>query len=114
MGTVYHDAIIVTSWNPEAISAAQAQAVTLGLNPVGPVRSGVNCYLTLVIPPDGSTLGWPDREVAEKARETFMEWLRTDLIHEDGSGPLEWAAVRYGSDHSGNVGRAAIVTGSSR
>lgn len=113
MGTVFHDAIIITSWDKEAIAAAVEKAADLGLPVTGPVRSEVNCYLTLFVQPDGSKLGWADRKASESKRISFEFWLRTAFIHEDGSGPFEWVAVRYGSDHAGEVG-SAVVTGSSR
>lgn len=97
MGYIRHNAIVVTSWNPEAIVAADAEARRLGLTVLGPTAAATNAYRTLLICPDGSYEGWKESDEGDDRREKFREWART-LRYEDGSSPLEWCEIAYGND----------------
>lgn len=92
MGFVKHDAIIVTSFKKEHAFKAYTMAVKLSLNPSQPRPSQINDYWTFFVPPDGSKSGWPHRDIADKRRETFTEWMHAQELY------LEWVHVSYGQD----------------
>ena len=94
MGYVVHRAIIVTSWKPDALGEAHAAAP----EPKTPILAGVtNGYTSFAVLPDGSREGWPESNDHDVRRERFKAWLRGQA-HGDGSSPLEWCEVEYGSD----------------
>jgi|SRR5579875_3486128 len=111
MGHVTHNAIIVTTWDPEAATAAQRQAHTLHLPTTALLRSSVNRYFTLLVGPSGSKRGWPDDDTAGRQRDNFVSWLRTQR-HEDSSSPYEWVSVEYGSDDWDTTSTLPTVTNS--
>lgn len=99
MGTVIHEATLVTSWNAKMLDEAHLEALrifpaemvtSIGVSPV-------NKYGTFVILPCGSKDGWPDKERDKYDRAEFMRWVATKE-YEDGSNCLEIGAVRYGND----------------
>jgi hypothetical protein len=100
MGYIRHDAIVVTSWNDEAIEAAAAKALDLRLDALGPSGPTTNGYRSMLVCPDGSNEGWPESEAGESRRMVFIEWLNSQR-YEDGSTPLSWVALSYGSDDEG-------------
>ena len=102
MGLQAHRAILVTSWNENALSTARAKAIEVLASEgfgydamVTPVVHGiVNGYGTFIIVPDGSKLGWPQAIAADEARESFLLWLRSqDLV--------DYAYVQYGGYRDG-------------
>lgn len=97
MGYVRHNAIVVTSYNDEIISDAHTEATQLGclVSPV--VKGGVNSYHSFLIAPDGSKEGWLESHDGDLRCAEFKMWTRT-VRHSDGSSPLEWVEVAYGSD----------------
>lgn len=97
MGYIRHNAIVVTSWNDEAIEAAAEEAYALGLQVLGPSDGAINGYRSLLICPDGSKEGWEDSDAGDRQRKQFRHWLNTRR-YEDGSSNLEWVEVAYGSD----------------
>lgn len=114
MGVTYHEAILVTSWNKEAIHEAHAKAMQMLHDLTGPVVvSPVNSVSTFAVFPDGSKEGWPEAEEAETVRGQFLNWLNTNH-YDDGSSNLDWCLVQYGNDmdkpaklldHSGSSAR---------
>lgn len=97
MGLQAHRAILVTSWDENALSTARAKAVEVLASAgfgcgsmVTPVVYGVvNGYGTFIIVPDGSKLGWPHAIAADNARENFLLWLRSQDY-------VDYAYVQYG------------------
>ena len=99
MGTVIHEATLVTSWNATMLDEAHLQALrifpaemvtSIGVSPV-------NQYSTFVILPCGSKEGWPDKAQDQKDRAAFLAWVKS-RAYEDGSNCLEIGNVRYGND----------------
>lgn len=97
MGYVRHNAIVVTSWDDEVIIKAYQKAAELGCLVTGTVIDTVNAYHSFLIAPDGSKEGWAESDEGDTRRAQFREWTRT-VRHSDGSSPLEWVEVDYGSD----------------
>jgi hypothetical protein len=97
MGYIRHDAIVVTSWKSEAIEAAAKEATELGCTVIGPSDGVMNGYRTLLVCPDGSNEGWDNSEAGDERRERFRAYL-TAQRYDDGSSPLEWVELSYGSD----------------
>jgi hypothetical protein len=60
MGTINHDAIVITSWKPELVASAVAKATALGLQVLGPSTPVTNSFSSCLICPDGSKEGWPE------------------------------------------------------
>jgi hypothetical protein len=95
MGTMIHDAIVVTSWKTDLLRQAAQVATTLGLLVVGPHEPVINAISTFVVCPDGSKEGWAASYAGDELRNKFVEWLDKQR-YEDGSSALAWVAIRYG------------------
>jgi hypothetical protein len=91
MGYMRHDAIVVTSWNSEAIEEAAAKARECGLEVLGPSSVAMNGIRTLLVCPDGSTEGWDESEAFDAKRATYLAYLNSVRY-------LSWVALAYGSD----------------
>ena len=105
MGYIRHNAIVVTSWADGAIEAAAEFAEDLGLQVIGPSEKTMNRYRSLLVCPDGSKEGWEESRRSDSLRLAFRLWLNAQR-YEDGSSPIEWVEVAYGSDDA----NAEIVT----
>jgi hypothetical protein len=97
MGHMRHEAIIVTSYNPERATAAHAFAVSLGHIVTPIVETRLNGFWTFLIAPDGSKLGWDASNEGDERRAAMIRWL-DGTRHEDGSSPYSWVEVLYGDD----------------
>lgn len=106
MGHVTHHAIIVTTYNDDMLRAARAEARRIFGEWTGDSRpemvstsfgSVTNGFGTFVVGPDGSKSGWDDDRIGDELRDAFKAWLRAQR-YDDGSSPLEWVEVAYGSD----------------
>ena len=97
MGYMRHDAIVVTSWNSEAIVAAGDEARELGLDVLGPSSIATNGIRTMLVCPDGSKEGWEESADGDRKRERFLAYLNS-IRYEDGSSCLTWVANSYSSD----------------
>jgi hypothetical protein len=96
-----HEAIIVTTYDPDHMDAFVAEAARLGAQLLGPVESPVNGWLTAVVPPDGGFEGLPDNDAACAMRAGLVAWLRAQhraQRYGDESSPFEWVHVAYGDD----------------
>lgn len=112
MGTIVHNAIVVTTQNMEAggpereyFNRAVERAKELGCMVAVAPTEVVNGYLTMVVCPDGSKCGWPEDAQGNVRRQLFKDWLRGRAF-EDGSSMYEWVEVEYG-ERSGDP--AALV-----
>lgn len=97
MGYIKHHAIIVTGWEQDRIGWIIHEASRLKMRVIGPSREVINGYISVLVCPDGSKEGWPDSDSGDNARAQFKAWLNAQR-YEDGSSPLEWVEVAYGSD----------------
>jgi len=98
MGYHVHHAIVVTSWQPEAVEQAHAAAMRHfdGVAPVTPiVASRSNGYTSFMIAPDGSKEGWESSDAGDSARSAWMEevqqWYPRGIY-------VEWAELAFGGD----------------
>lgn len=101
MGWIRHHAIVVTSWDDAAITAAHSKAVELGLA-VSPVLDATrNSYRSFLIAPDGGKEGWDSSKEGWRRRCEFVAWLREQY---DGRGTgavtsrVDWVEVQFGDD----------------
>ncbi len=109
MGYIRHHAIVVTGTGyGDKVSLARDKAIEIFnmhfahypmideddvVNNISEiVRSGVNGYETFIIAPDGSKEGWEHSNIAERARDEFIEWMKS------GDRYLNWAYIQYGDD----------------
>lgn len=100
MSCIIHTALIVTSWDREAIQKAHAEALNIGL-PVTPAGPEVtNGYQSFLVTSCGSKWGWDDQQAHMLALDEFKDWLRSNR-NEDGDNRLEWVEVEYSSDNRG-------------
>jgi hypothetical protein len=107
MGYMQHHAILVTSWNEEAIKQAHAEAsrlfgavdtLTERFRLVSPILGpAVNNYRSFFVAPDGSKEGWKPSNQGDELRKEFLAWLRS-RVYDDGSSVYDWAHVQYGDD----------------
>ena len=97
MGYMRHDAIVVTSWESEAIEEAAAKARECGLEVLGPSGVATNGIRTLLVCPDGSKEGWEESDAFDAKRAKYLEYLN-GVRYEDNSSCLSWVALAYSSD----------------
>lgn len=97
MGYIRHNAIVVTSWNGEAIAACADKARDLGLRVICENSDATNGYRSLLVCPDGSKEGWAESDAHDAKRGELKAWMATQR-YEDASSSLEWVEVAYGSD----------------
>lgn len=100
MGHMRHDAIVVTSWNRQAIEEAAAKARDLGLEVLGPSAEAINGISTILVCPDGSKEFWPESDDFDVKRAAYLEYLN-GARYSDNSSCLEWVALSYSNDHDG-------------
>jgi hypothetical protein len=96
MGHVVHHAIIATTFDQNKAQEFATFCASRGLSHCV-VESGVNCYFTIFIGPDGSKSGWPESDEGDMLRKEAKERLAS-YAYEDGSNPFEWAEISYSSD----------------
>jgi len=105
MGTIHHNAVIVTGWN-EHVDLAREKALDLWAEAfaddeivtpegarslVGEVVDGLtNGYRTFFIAPDGSKEWWSTSDAVNGARNAFLTWLRESELY------LDYVMVGYG------------------
>ncbi|GGC25420.1 hypothetical protein [Pseudoduganella buxea] len=95
MGTIVHNAIVVTSNEGTRISAAAAMARSLGLQVLGPSEAAGHSYQSILVCPDGSKERHERSDLADTKRDTFRSWLASD------GDELDWVEVRFGPDTEG-------------
>jgi hypothetical protein len=105
MSHVVHHAILITTWKEDLAEAALVQARMLHCQVLGPIVSEINAYWTLLVCPDGGGESWDISYLGDSRRARMREWLLA-LRFEDGSSPIEWCEIAYGSDDR----RARVVT----
>jgi len=95
MGTINHNAIVVTSWDPKLIRRARREAGRIfpWVSPVSP--QVVNGYSSFFIPPDGSKEGWVASNEGDSRRAEFIKWMNAQA-YDCGSSALEWIDVGFG------------------
>lgn len=99
MGYIRHHAMIVTSWRPESVTEAHAEAERLfadthaHVTPIGP--PAVNAETSFAVLPDGSKEGWGDSDEADAAREALKAYL---LDMETKGSWCSWVEVNFGGD----------------
>lgn len=86
MGTIILKTIIVTCYEEADAADAHEKAVELlGDLVSNQVSSTTNGYVTFMVAPDGSKLGWPTHDDANQLRELLLSWLkemgRADVVH---------------------------------
>ena len=105
MGTIKHDAIIITSYdydriitainNAKSIFTSKLEEETPKVSPTSiisePIMSLKNQDYSFFIAPDGSKEGWTTSELANEAREEFINWL-------DNNSGYDYVAVNFGGD----------------
>lgn len=103
MGTIYHEAMIVTSWDTKAIEGARSIALEIFdarfVSEILPVA--INRYQSFLIGSSGSKLGWEDYETHQKNMRDFAARLKI-FEYEDCSSSISTVAVRYGADLEGS------------
>jgi hypothetical protein len=95
MGTIIHDAIVVTSWKEDHAQAARDEAERLGLPVTGITSSWLNGYVSFLIAPDGSKEGWADSDRGEVKRAEWKAWASQQYAK---GVYFDWVEVRYGRD----------------
>lgn len=101
MGTIIHDAIIVTGF-PIHTRLAHAKAQELGLIVTSIAQHATNGKSTFLIAPDGSKLGWKDSKEFDARRAQWIDWVRQERDRcftppfPDDAVLVEWVEVNYG------------------
>jgi hypothetical protein len=121
MGFIRHHALIVTSWNADAIVLAHTEALRICQNErtwdqLAPVHTiplsgitppGINGYRSFCLYPDGSKEGWPESDIGDRVRAKLIAFMLTQR-HEDGSGPLDWVEVSFGHEEPSRVANSSF------
>jgi hypothetical protein len=106
MGYMKHNAVVVTSWDVEAIDAIHKKAIEIfdkkfegsafvrkGSLLVSPLIDGItNSQMSFLIAPDGSKEGWSDSDLAQEARDEFMNWAVQSGYY------CDYIEIRFGGD----------------
>lgn len=97
MGYMRAHAIIVESWDGEAIKRAHDKAKEMfpWVSDVSP--KAMNSYQSFFVPPDGSKEGWAESDLGDDRRKAFKRWLR-EQAYGDGSTSLRWVEVQFADD----------------
>lgn len=95
MGTVFHDAIVVTSSFRDDIDKARSEAISLDLVCTEAVPYAINTGWSFLIAPDGSKLGWDVREQHEISRAAWIEWAEKQYAL---GVYFDWVHVQFGSE----------------
>lgn len=98
MGTIWHEAVLVTGWDEKYVKPAWNIAVEIfGEQLVGPIiPSTTNHYLSFMVATSGSKLGWDDYNQHKANIQMFGERLKQ--ANNLAAGYVDWVAVRYGAD----------------
>ena len=104
MGYMKHDAIVISSWDNEAIKEAADMAREYGLEVLGPSTTVTNGIRTLLICPDGSKEGWEESNAFDIKRASYLAYLNS-IRYDDNSSCLSWVAISYSNDD-----REALIT----
>jgi len=107
-----HHSIIVSSWDDRLVKEAHETAVRLFDVPrwraysyaglVSPVVGGlVNGERSFFIAPDGSKEGWPESDLGDDLRASFIAYLRSKR-YDDGSTSLKWVEVQFADENNDN------------
>ena len=98
MGTIIHDAVIVTAadYYPQPDIAAFRESLPDEWQRlvIGPVQSITNGYLTYAFLPDGSKEGWDTSDAGNEYRDQFAALF--SFRYDDGSSPFDVVRVSYG------------------
>jgi len=99
MGYMRHHAIVVTSWNEEALNDAHKKAGSIfGPEQVTNILPDImNGYRSFMIGPDGSKERWKESDIGDKRRDEFIDYCESVRL-EDRSTYLDWVEVQYGDD----------------
>lgn len=95
MGTIIHDAIVVTSGFVPDLTKARDEAVRLGLICTDIVDAAINGGGSFLIAPDGSKWGWDVREQHSSMRAAWIRWA--DKQYAAGVY-FDWVHVQFGSE----------------
>lgn len=117
MGIIHHTVLVVTGCDYEFGPVKQRNLLTkshekalkfFGKKQVTKLTgSGMNGYLSFMVSPSGSNLGWEEAQEHEAAMEKMIEYLDS-IRYEDGSTSIEYVKVSFGecglqvSDWRGN------------
>lgn len=90
MGYIKHHAIIITSWDDKILLKIKKKF------PVSSeiIKSHVNGYCSLFIPPDGSKEGWPDSDAGDEVRRKIKKYINS-LAYKDKSNRVQYVEVSY-------------------
>lgn len=109
MGYMRHHAIVVTGCDdlpsrPGLMSEAHKKATGLFNGAMVSMLSipTTNSYQSFAVFPDGSKEGWFESEDGNKARNTFIKFLKS-LQYYDRSSPLDWVEVQFGDSDKETV-----------
>ena len=90
MGTIVHETLIITGDTEVSPEPIIHLAYAKGLRPMGPSYSPVNCFWTIVLPSEGSKLGWTNHDAACQARREIIDYLN------DMPGYMDFVLVEFG------------------
>ena len=100
MGTIQHNAIIVTSWDDKSLDAAKQKIIDIwGLyEDYHPVifDSELNSTKSIFIPPDGSKEGWEASDIGDERRKAFKDWITKIEKDPENEIYLDVVDVAYG------------------
>jgi hypothetical protein len=101
MGTIRHNAIVITASAQRDLVSLQQKCTELGVLHCTQPNEGINGYRSLLVCPDGSKEGWPASDEGNNRRDLLAAWLKLQ-------GTYEWAEVWYGEHGSGDLGAGVV------
>jgi hypothetical protein len=99
MGTIWHNAIVITSSETNELAAVWNKAVELFGPLASPViKSSCNGYFSFFIAPDGSKEGWPESDDMNQRRAALCKFISA-CTH------IKYVDVGFGETFFGNKAR---------
>lgn len=98
MGYLRHECIVVNGdMSADVLKAHECASAIFNRHGIGGLVGGlthhaINGGAAFLIAPDGSKEGWTESENGQKARDRFMEFLRSDHVC------VNWALILIGGD----------------
>lgn len=98
MGTINHNCVIATTGLDKSVDRLNAWLegrTIIEKLLVKKLDSNLNNIQTFIVMPDGSKEHWPESDVGDDFRKSFIAEIESHT-YEDGSSPWFWVEVGYG------------------
>jgi hypothetical protein len=104
MGTIIHNALLITTDGEGVFAEVVGEAMRLGLEVMDQPEWGINGTRSVLIPTSGSKEGWEPAEDHKERIKQLKHWLRVSpATRNSADGCYEWLHLNYGETEDGPV-----------